>query len=184
MAGLDTSHRACMRESWIILCALLIGCSPKPDWKPTKPGEIFRYTTVGGAPFDSIVLGHGWANAARYGAQAGDTLNALPVGTFGGADAISVHRKVNGIVTEIDFVYNASRDVQEIANSYRSSLGQPFSTAVDSVADSARTTTRWRDSSTEFTLITMTPAAKKGVAAIAQLRDRLTQKIDGAPYEK
>jgi hypothetical protein len=173
-----------MRESWIIVCAFVIACSPGLDWKPSKAGEIFRYTVVGRVPRDSIVLGHGWTSAAKYGAQLGDTLTLLPLGTFGGADAIAVHRKVNGIVTQVEFAYHASSDVRALVNSYRSSLGQPFAIAVDTVDHATVTTTRWRDASTEFVLITMTPTDKDGIGAFAQLIDRRTQQKDGAPYEK
>src|SRR5262245_2667791 len=94
-----------MRFRLIASCALLTACSAGSDWKPSRPGEIFRYTSVGSSlPFDSIVLGERWKTAAKYGAGDGDTLFSLPPGTFGGADAIDVYRDTGGVVTRIEFL--------------------------------------------------------------------------------
>lgn len=154
-------------------CALLAGCSFGGDWKPARPGEIFGYTVVGRSPpLDSIILGQPWETAVKYGAREGDTLSALPDGTFGGADAIDVHRDTNGRVTQLEFYYHASRDLNALVSGYRSSLGSPFAVTTDTVAGTIRTTTRWKNENTEFAISTLTPPQKDGIGAFAVLTDR------------
>jgi hypothetical protein len=163
-----------MRESRLIVCVLLLGCSR--DWNPSKPGEIFRFTIVGRrAPLDSIELGRTWKSAANYGAHPGDTLSLLPSGTFGGADAIAVHRNASAIVTEIDFVYHPDRDVQALVNDYRSLLGEPFAIGSDTTDGLIQTTTRWQNRDTEFVIAVLTPP-HEDIAAFAQLIDRRTKR--------
>jgi len=154
-------------------CALFAGCSSGGDWKPARAGEIFRYTVVGRSPpLDSIVLGQPWKSAPKYGARERDTLNALPDGTFGGADAISVHRDSNGLVTELEFSYHTRRDLKALLSDYRSSLGPPLSETTDTLAGVVRTTTRWQNETTEFVISTLTPPQKDGTGARAVLTDR------------
>jgi hypothetical protein len=161
-------------QRWLAACcALLAGCSPGGDWKPARPGEIFRYTVVGRSPpLDSIVLGQPWKSAAKYGAREGDTLNALPDGTFGGADAIGVHRDSNGLVTTLEFSYHARRDLKALVSDYRSSLGPPLAVTTDTLAGVIRTTTRWKNENTEFVISTLTPPQKDSTGALAVLTDR------------
>jgi hypothetical protein len=121
---------------------------------------------------DSIILGQPWKTAAKYGAREGDTLNALPDGTFGGADAISVHRGGDGRVTELEFYYHASRDLNALVTDYRSSLGAPFARTSDTAAGTIRTTTRWKNENTEFAISILTPPRKDGIGAVAVLTDR------------
>ena len=162
-----------MQRLLIAACAILGACSVGSDWKPSRSGEIFRYTTVGSSlPFDSIILGERWKTAAKYGARDGDTLFSLPPGTFGGADAIDVYRDTAGVVTRIEFLYHAHRDVNALLNDYRSSLGSPFTATTDTLAGAIRRTTRWRDDATEFVLSTMAPPQKDSVGAVAVLSDR------------
>ena len=162
-----------MRRHLIACCAVAAGCSFGGDRKPARPGAIFRYTVVGrSAPLDSIILGQPWKSAAKYGASEGDTLTALPYGTFGGADAIGVHRDSNGIVTELEFYYHARRDLKAVVSDYRSSLGSPFAVTTDTLAGAVRTTTRWKNENTEFAISTLTPPQKDGTGAVAVLTDR------------
>lgn len=157
----------------LALTFLATACSTGRESTPARVGEIFRYTAVGrSTALDSVVLGQPWTTAEKYGAQTGDTVNALPAGTFGGADAIRVHRDPGGIVTEIDFRYYASRDLNALLSDYRSSLGPPQSVTTDTVAGGVRTTTRWVDRNTEFTISTMRPPDKDDVAGIGVLRNR------------
>ena len=140
-----------MQRRLVAACAVLSACSGGSDWKPSRPGEISRYTTVGSSlPFDSIILGERWKTAGKYGARDGDTLSSLPPGTFGGADAIDVYRDTGGVVTRIEFLFHARRDVNALLNDYRSSLGPPFAAATDTLADVIRATTRWQDDATAF----------------------------------
>jgi len=168
-----------MRRYYFIVWALLGACSKGEDWKPSKEGEIFRYMTVGrSAPLDSILLGQPWKSAAKYGASDGDTLTALPYGSFGGADAIAVHRDTKGIVTELVFVYHMKRDTRALVADYQSSLGQPIAITLDMIAGSTRTTTRWCDDDTEFVIETIAPALMDDVGAVAQLIDRRSNSAD------
>ena len=165
----------CIRSRLIVCCAFFAACSTTDEWKPTKPGEIFRFTLVGRPPsLDSIVLGKTWRSAGKYGALDGDTLTALPFGSFGGADAITVHRDSNGVVTEIDFAYQPERDLRALTHDYESSLGRPFSITVDTVRNIVRTTTTWRDQETEFTMAMISPPLTDGFGGIARLVDRHT----------
>jgi hypothetical protein len=162
-----------MQRWHIALCALIAGCSVGDEWKPSRPGEIFRYTAIGKSlPWDSIVLGQPWKSAAKYGAREGDTLTALPFGTFAGADAIGVHRDANGVVTQLEFVYHASRDLTALVNDYRAVLGPPVETVTDTLAGAVRTTMRWQNADTKFVIETLRPPQNDGVAAIALLSDR------------
>jgi hypothetical protein len=148
---------------------LLIACVT--DWKPASRGDIFRFTTVGRSfPFDSIILGERWSSASKYGARDDDTLFALPSGTFGGADAISVHRDVRGVVTQLEFTYRTGRDVRALLNAYRSALGPPTSVTIDTVSRSIHTTRSWQNARTEFAISTVDPP-DGGVAASARLID-------------
>jgi hypothetical protein len=162
-----------MQPCLIACCALVARCSFGSDWKAARAGEIFRYTVVGRSPpLDSITLGQPWKSAAKYGASERDTVNALPDGTFGGADAIGVHRDTNGIVTEVEFYYHARRDLNALVSDYRSSLGSPFAVTTDTLARAIRTTTRWKDENTEFVISTLNPPQKDGTGAVATLTDR------------
>jgi hypothetical protein len=155
------------------------------DRKAERAGEIFRYTAVGNsAPLDSIVLGRPWLSAAEYGARDGDTITSLPFGTFGGADAIAVHRNAKGIVTEVEFAYHAKRDARALVRDYQSSLGPPISVKVDTVSGAIRTTTLWRDDSTEFVIATMSPPGRDDVGAMAWLIDRGTNRHEPLPNEE
>jgi len=161
-----------MQRRFISCCALIAGCSFGGDWKPAQSGEIFRYTVVGRSlPLDSIVLGMPWKTAAKYGARDGDTLNALPDGTFGGADGIGVHRDTKGFVTGLDFYYHARRDLKALVSDYRSSLGSPLAVTTDTLAGAIRTTTRWKNENTGFVISTLTPPQKDGTGAVAVLTD-------------
>jgi hypothetical protein len=169
----------------IVLCALLAACSSGDDWKPSRPGEIFRYTTIGSSvPFDSVLLGQPWKTASKYGANDGDTVTALPFGTFAGADAIAVHRDTNGIVTKVQFVYHARRDIKALVADYQISLGQPRTITIDTVAGAIRTTTRWQNDDTEFVIATISPPQKDDVGAMAWLIDRRTNRADPRPNEE
>ena len=173
MTGISRDRELPLKLWLIASCCLAAGCSSGADWKPSRAGEIFRYTTVGTTSrLDSIVLGQPWRSAAKYGAQEGDTLNALPDGTFGGADAIAVHRDNIGVVTALEFSYHARRDLEALLNDYRASLGAPFAVTIDTLAGAIRTTTRWRDDSTEFVISALVPPPKDGIEAVALLTDR------------
>jgi hypothetical protein len=162
-----------MRLSFLPLLTFIAACAPNVDWEPAEPGDIFRYTAVGNSyPLDSIVLGESWGSAAKYGAQAGDTLTALPSGTFAGADAIAVHRDSAGIVTSIEFAYHRRQDVAALVNDYRTSLGEPDSVSTDTVGGSTRIMHLWRNTMTEFLMMTVAPPLQDGVAALAILSDR------------
>ena len=162
-----------MRRLLVFLAYFLCTCSRESDRKPSRPGEIFRYTVVGRAtPFDSIVLGQRWKTAAKYGATDRDTLFALPYGYFAGADAIGIRRDSLGVVTSLEFVYHATRDANALLADYRRSLGAPAAVTTDTLAGATRTTTRWQDEATEFVITTMMPPDRDSVVALAFLSDR------------
>jgi len=155
-----------------IVCVTIVVVGCRPDWKPSQPGEIFRYTTVGRTePLDSIVLGRPWPTAAKYGAKSGDSIVALPFGTFGGADAIAVHL-TDGVVTRLEYAYHSSRNARALSADYRSTLGTPVAEMADTADGVVRTTTCWRNDSTAFAIHTMVPAGKDVVGAMAVLLDR------------
>ena len=134
MTSTASSRRLTFRRSGLTvlratLAVLNVACARDDEWKPAHSGEIFRYTAVGNStPLDSIILGEFWKTAEKYGAHTGDTLTTLPNGTFGGADAIDVHRDRDGVVSQIDFYYNGSRDIDALVSDYRKSLGTPAAT--------------------------------------------------------
>jgi len=161
-----------MRRSLVFLACAVFSCARNEGWTPSRPGEIFRYTSVGRTPpLDSIWLGERWTSAAKYGARDDDTLFALPYGFFGGADAIGIHRDSLGVVTSIEFAYHPTRDVTALVADYRKSLGSPV-VSMDTVRGVVRTITRWQDDATEFVIMSVEPPAKDGVAAMAFLCDR------------
>jgi hypothetical protein len=148
-------------------------CAPRVSREAAQAEGIFRYTAVGRAPvLDTIKLGEVWRSASKYGGSAGDTLVALPFGTFGGADAIAVVRDRAGIVTALHFAYHARRDAKSLLAEYSASLGPPESVQTDSAGGTTRTRTLWRDDRTEFTFITIVPPGADAVGAIAVLADR------------
>jgi hypothetical protein len=162
-----------MRSRLFALVLLPCACHTASDWKPSQPGDIFRYTSVGSSsPLDSIVLGQPWISAPKYGAGARDTLNSLPAGVFGGADAIRVRRNATGIVTALEFDYSADRDVRAVLSEYEADLGAPAEVSVDSVSGEQRRTTVWRNADTEFRIIQFTPPRPNNVAAMAILSDK------------
>jgi hypothetical protein len=157
----------------LVLAILLCACSPADEWKPSRPGEIFRYTSIGDAlPSDSIILGQPWLSATKYGAANRDTLTTLPSDAFSGADAVRVHRDSSGLVTAMEFDYAASRDIDSIRKDYERTLGKPDETFADTVDGRPTRATVWRDAVTEFRLTEFGRAHGKGVAATAVLRDR------------
>jgi hypothetical protein len=150
---------------------LLLACSPGPDWKPTRPGEIFRYTAIGKEmPLDSVVLGSPWSSAAKYGAADADTLFTLPRGAFSGADSIRVRRNASGVVMALEFDYGPSHDLGAIRRDYVESLGAPAEVRTDSITGT-RTTT-WLDAETEFRLVEFTKSRAGSVFGTAVLADR------------
>lgn len=162
-----------MRLFFPLVLTLVAACAPNVDWEPAEPGDIFRYAAVGNSyPLDSIFLGEFSGSAAKYGAQAGDTLTALPSGTFAGADAIAVHRDSAGIVTSIEFAYHPRQDVVALVNDYRTSLGEPEGVSTDTVGGSTRIMHLWRNTTTEFVVMIVAPPLQDGVAALAVLSDR------------
>lgn len=152
---------------------LVAACYAETDWKPSRPGEIFRYTSVGSSyPLDSIILGQRWMSASKYGARAGDTLNSLPPGGFGGADAIRVRRNRGGIVTELEFDYGVERDIRAMHSEYEADLGAPTDTRADTIDGMVRRISVWRNANTEFRIIQFIPARSDKIAATAVLSDR------------
>lgn len=157
----------------LLLAILPCGCAPANEWKPSHPGEIFRYTSIGSSPpSDSIVLGRPWLSATSYGAGTRDTLTTLPSDAFSGADAVRVHRDSNGLVTAMEFDYVASRDIDSIRKDYERSLGKPDETLADTVDGRPTRATVWRDAVTEFRLTEFGGAHGKDVAATVVLSDR------------
>jgi hypothetical protein len=155
-----------------VLALSLCACSTGDEWRPARPGEIFRYTSIGRVPpYDSILLGQRWASAAKYGAGPGDTITALPPGTFAGADGIRIRRLSNGVVTSIEFDYRGQRDIEAIRRDYESKLGAPVGLQLRG----GRRTTIWRDSLTEFSLQEFGVRGDDAVAATAILADRARQ---------
>ena len=162
-----------MRTRLFALGLLACACYAASDWKPSQPGDIFRYASVGRSyPLDSITLGQPWISAPKYGARAGDTLNGLPAGVFGGADAIRVRRNAAGIVTDLEFDYSADRDIRAILSEYEADLGAPAEASVDSLTGEQRRITVWRNADTEFRIIQFTPPRPNKVAAMAILSDK------------
>ena len=162
-----------MRVPAIVLLLAAAACAPRVSRDAAPAEGIFRYTTVGSAfALDTIKLGEVWRSASKYGASADDTLVALPFGTFGGADAISVVRDRAGIVTELQFAYHARRDAKALLTEYSVSLGTPSAVRTDSAGGGVRTSTMWSDDRTDFTFITMSPPGADAVGAMAVLSDR------------
>lgn len=147
------------------------GGAPVNRWDAELPNTrqpIFRYTTI---ERDSIVLGSRWPGATRLGFTEADTLALLPPGSFGGAEAIRVHRDSSGIVRQLDFVYGSERDMVALQASYAAELGAPETREFDSNGV-LNVVSGWRDPRTELVMIRFVPLVN-GVRGVVVLTDRV-----------
>jgi hypothetical protein len=113
-----------------------------------------------------VYLGEALKHAARFAQSASDEEVAVPSDEFVGADSIFIFRTDAGLVRRVLFRYE-SKDVADMVNGYRESLGAP----VDSVSRANRASWTWRDSLTEFTITSPSGARRRGPVE-AQLLDR------------
>ena len=129
----------------LLLLVLLGGCGREP-----RAGQpIFRHFNT---ELSAIRLGQAWTAEEVPGAEPGDTVIALPSGTFERAQAVRVHRTPDGVVSSIMFDYPQSADFQTMEREYRRMFGTP----VEHVAPRKPGLPErfmWQDSVTRFELV-------------------------------
>jgi hypothetical protein len=133
------------------LCLLLVwiaACTPASD-RPATTRPIFRHYNT---ELSSIRLGERWTAEEVPGVETGDTVVALPTGTFEKAQAVRVHRTPTGVVSSIMFDYPQQADYQQMQQEYTKLFGSP---AEHERSDNpeARERVVWQDSLTLFELV-------------------------------
>jgi hypothetical protein len=131
-----------------LLLGALIGCAPSSD-QPATTRPIFRHFNT---EVSSIRLGEHWTAEEVAGAEASDTVVALPSGTFEKAQAVRVHRSPAGVVSSIMFDYPQDADFHAMQEEYTRVLGSPAEHERPRNAE-ARERLVWRDSLTLFELV-------------------------------
>lgn len=132
----------------LLLLAAGAGCRPAPD-QPGAARPIFRHVNT---EMSTLQLGQSWTAEEVPGAEPGDTVVALPSGTFERAQAVRVHRTPAGVVSSIMFDYPQAADFQAMHTEYRQLLGPPKEHERPRKAD-ARERLVWEDSLTRFELV-------------------------------
>jgi hypothetical protein len=133
-------------NSYLVLVALA-ACAPGSDQPATRP--IFRHFNT---EVSSIKLGEHWTAEEVPGADRGDTVVALPSGTFERAQAVRVHRSPTGVVSSIMFDYPQDADFNAMQQEYTRLFGAPTKHE-RSEKPEARERLVWRDSLTLFELV-------------------------------
>lgn len=131
-----------------LLLGFLTACTPASD-RPDTARPLFRHFNT---EVSSIKLGESWTAEEVPGAEAGDTVVALPSGTFERAQAVRVHRSATGVVTSIMFDYPQDADFQAMRQEYTRLFGSPTQHERSDEAE-ARERLVWQDSLTMFELV-------------------------------
>ena len=136
------------RCSLYLLLAALAACAPASD-RPAAKRPIFRHFNT---EVSSIRLGEHWTAEEVPGADTGDTVVALPSGTFERAQAVRVHRSPTGVVSSIMFDYPQEADFTAMQQEYTRLFGEPKEHE-QSEKSEARERLVWQDSLTLFELV-------------------------------
>jgi hypothetical protein len=131
-----------------LLLGILMACGRGPD-APEAPRPIFRQFNT---EMTSITLGQSWTAEEVPGAEADDTVVALPAGTFERAQAVRVHRTPEGVVSSIMFDYPQMTDFQAMQTEYTRLFGAPRMHERSGQADAPERLV-WQDSVTLFELV-------------------------------
>ena len=135
---------------------------------PAESRPIFRHIQLSR---DTVELGRPLGALLRFARTPSDTIVTIPLGEFGGTDAIRVYRRTSGEVTQMLFLYGPRHSMSALRDGYIEDLGPPQFVEVDSVQGIARQTWVWRDARTVFRLTAFaTPI--DGIAGIASMQDR------------
>ena len=160
------------RWGWLLIfVAVLLGCTAARESPPTSATPIFRYVALNR---DTLWLDRPLGSFARFAKDPTDTIVTVPLGEYGGADAIQVHRTGEDTVTSFTFLYGPRLSMDTLRAEYAASLGVPVEQGLDSVAGVARRYWLWRDTETDFTLavFSMPIDGAIGAARLASRRRR------------
>jgi hypothetical protein len=130
-----------------LLLGALAACAPASDQPAARP--IFRHFNT---EVSSIKLGEHWTAEEVPGADRGDTVVALPSGTFERAQAVRVHRSPTGVVSSIMFDYPQDADFNAMQQEYTRLFGAPTEHE-RSAKPEVRERLVWQDSLTLFELV-------------------------------
>lgn len=160
-----------MHRWWLTIAALTVGMAGELGAQqairaPSKP--IFRYVALNR---DTLWLGRPIGALARYARYPTDTVVTVPLGEFGGTDAIQVFRTRSDTVASFVFLYGVRHSMAALLAEYEGDLGAPQAIGRDSIAGVARQFWIWRDDLTEFTLASFS-APLDGAVGAARLTDR------------
>lgn len=135
----------------------------------SSPKPLFRYVAL---VRDTVFLGEPIGRVARFGLDQRDSVVVVPIGQFGGADAIHIYRNAADTVTAVHFYYGARHNIDKLQAGFAAEFGDPTRTHQDSVAGVVRRTWSWTDGPTELTVIGFAPLLDGMVGAVI-MRDRL-----------
>jgi hypothetical protein len=138
-----------MKAPALILLLLVSGACGAGSDQPAGPRPIFRHFNT---EVSTIQLGQSWTAEEVPGAEPGDTVVALPAGTFERAQSVRVHRTPAGVVSSIMFDYPETADFQAMRSEYSRLLGQPRQHVKPADAEAAERLV-WQDSLTRFELV-------------------------------
>jgi hypothetical protein len=133
--------------NFYLLLVALAACAPSSDQPAARP--IFRHFNT---EVSSIRLGEHWTAEEVPGADRGDTVVALPSGTFERAQAVRVHRSPTGVVSSIMFDYPQDADFNAMQQEYTRLFGAPTEHE-RSAKPEVRERLVWQDSLTLFELV-------------------------------
>ena len=133
--------------NFYLLLVALAACAPASDQPAVRP--IFRHFNT---EVSSIRLGEHWTAEEVPGADTGDTVVALPSGTFERAQAVRVHRSPTGVVSSIMFDYPQDADFNAMQQEYTRLFGAPTEHERAEKPE-ARERLVWQDSLTLFELV-------------------------------
>ena len=152
-------------RSLYLLVAVLAACAPGSD-RPGTARPILRHFNT---EVSSIRLGEHWTAEEVPGVEPGDTVVALPPGTFERAQAVRVHRTPTGVVSSIMFDYPQQADFQAMQQEYTRLYGPPRKHERSDKPE-ARERLVWQDSLTLFEVVR---DPRRSVSTIyARLTDR------------
>ena len=148
---------------------MLLASAPGVAQDTTAREPLFRYVAL---VRDTVFLGQPIGRAARFALDPRDSVVVVPIGQFGGADAIHIFRDVTDTVTAVHVYYGARHNIDALQAGFAAEFGDPILVEQDSVAGVARRTWSWADALTEFTILGFSPLLD-GMVGAAILRDRL-----------
>lgn len=148
---------------------MLLASAPGVAQDTTARESLFRYVAL---VRDTIFLGQPIGRAARFALNPRDSVVVVPIGQFGGADAIHIFRDVTDTVTAVHFYYGARHNVDDLQAGFAAEFGDPILVHQDSIAGVARRSWTWADARTELTVLGFSPMLD-GMVGAAILRDRL-----------